>query len=112
MKVSNQKTGGPSGKVDSAKSSRADSAKALNKDVKADALSTSKNAKGIKEGAKVDVSERAQMMQRAKELAGGEMSVDEAKVARLQKLIDEGKYKVDADKISDRLVDEHLLIPD
>jgi negative regulator of flagellin synthesis FlgM len=38
--------------------------------------------------------------------------VDEAKVSRLQKLIDEGKYHVDADAIADRLVDSHLEIPD
>lgn len=48
------------------------------------------------------------MMAKAKEIAGQPMSVDEAKVARLQKMIDEGKYKVDADSVADRLVDEHL----
>jgi flagellar biosynthesis anti-sigma factor FlgM len=60
---------------------------------------------------KVDLSDRAQMMQKAKEIAS-QNTVDEAKVARLQKLIDEGKYKTDAGAISDRLVDEHLLFPD
>ena len=34
--------------------------------------------------------------------------VDEAKIAKLQKLIDEGKYKVDAKAIADKMVDEHL----
>jgi len=61
--------------------------------------------------AKVDVSDRAQMMQKAKELASHN-SVDEAKVARLQKMIDEGKYKTDASAIADRLVDEHMSFPE
>ena len=59
---------------------------------------------------RVDLSRRAQDIKRAKELATpSENDVDEAKVARLRKLIDEGNYKVDAEKIADRLVDEHLL---
>jgi negative regulator of flagellin synthesis FlgM len=61
--------------------------------------------------ARVNLSERAQQMQRAKEIASiGADSVDEAKVARLQRLIDEGKYKVDAKAVADRLVDEHLAM--
>jgi flagellar biosynthesis anti-sigma factor FlgM len=59
--------------------------------------------------AKVNVSSRAQDMAKAKEIASkGLDTVDEAKVARLQKLIDEGKYSVDSQAIADRLVDEHL----
>lgn len=59
--------------------------------------------------AKVAVSSEAQALQKAKAIASKD-TVDEAKVARLQKLIDEGKYKVDAKAVSDRMVDEHLLI--
>jgi flagellar biosynthesis anti-sigma factor FlgM len=58
---------------------------------------------------KVEVSEQAQRLQKAKEIAKND-SVDEAKVARLQALIDAGKYKTDAEAIADRLVDEHLLM--
>ena len=61
------------------------------------------------ESAKVQMSRDAQAMQKAKAIAG-KQTVDEAKVARLQKLIDEGKYKVDAESVADRLVDEHLAI--
>lgn len=107
MKVTNGKVGGPSGKIDAGKTGRTESAQGLKKDIAPGAVT----AKDVKGGAKVDVSERAQMMQKAKDIAS-DPSVDEAKVARLQKMIDEGKYKVDADKIADRLVDEHLLIPD
>ena len=39
-------------------------------------------------------------------------SIDETKVKRLQKLIDSGKYKVDAAAVADRLVDTHLKTPE
>src|SRR5262249_17307211 len=106
MKVSNSKPGGTqASKLDGPKSARgSEAAQGLKQNLKSGGV----NPKG---DAKVDVSERAQMMQKAKDIAG-DSTVDEAKVARFQKLIDEGKYKVDSDKVADRLVDEHLLIPD
>ena len=58
---------------------------------------------------KVDVSSRAQDMKKIKDIANSAPDVDEAKVARLQKLIDDGKYNVDADSIADKMVDEHLM---
>ncbi len=64
------------------------------------------NAKNA-DASKVAMSPQAQSMQKAKAIAGKD-TVDDAKVARLQKLIDEGKYKVDAKAVADRLVDEHL----
>ena len=70
---------------------------------------TSKNAKkpGASDSARVDVSSRAQAMAKAKAIASHQ-DVDEAKVARLQKMIDAGEYKVDSTSIADRMVDEHL----
>jgi negative regulator of flagellin synthesis FlgM len=61
----------------------------------------------IANSAKIDVSSRAQDILKAKALATPSSDVDEAKVARLQKMIDEGKYKVDAEAIAGRLLDEH-----
>lgn len=58
--------------------------------------------------AKVDVSSRAQEMKRAKEMATPGSDIDSAKVARLQAMIDNGTYKVDADAISERLLSEQL----
>lgn len=63
----------------------------------------------IDSSAKVNVSQKAQAFSKAKAIAS-DQSVDEAKVARLQKLIDDGNYSVDAEAIADRLVGEHLLI--
>lgn len=60
--------------------------------------------------AKVDISKKAQMANKIRELATPDLqSVNEERVAKFQKLIDEGKYKTDANAIADKLVDEHLI---
>lgn len=109
MKVTNNRIGGTTGGLDTGKAGKTDGASALDKSTRTGALSSKE---GVKDSAKVDVSARAQQMQKAKEIASRPDTVDEAKVARLQKLIDEGNYKIDADAIADRLVDEHMTIPD
>lgn len=109
MKVTNHKIGPSSPNLDSAKTAKSEGARGLSG--LAD-LKSGKKSEGPAQPSNVNVSERAQMFQKAKEIAGRPDSVDEARVARLQKMIDEGKYKVDADAIADRLVDEHLNTPD
>jgi negative regulator of flagellin synthesis FlgM len=110
MKISNHKIGPSSHHIDTAKSGKSEAAEGLAQEI---------GAKGPRHGgrphesANIDVSERAQRMQKARDIATkGLHDVDEAKVARLQKLIDEGKYSVDSKAIADRLVDEHLSIPE
>lgn len=67
------------------------------------------NDSAATEGAtRVQLSERAQQMKRAKEIATNAPDINEARVAELQKLIDEGKYKTDARAIADKMVDEQL----
>ena len=105
MKVTNNKIGPATTPLDTAKTGKADGNKALGSNSKM------QDAQKAKAAENVSVSERAQMMQKAKDIAS-KTDVDEAKVARLQKLIDEGKYKTDAKAIADKLVDEHLSIPD
>lgn len=68
------------------------------------------NAEELSSAAKVDLSQRAQDMKKIKDLAMAGADVNLDKVARLQKLIDEGKYKVDAKAVADRMVDEQLLL--
>ena len=105
MKVSNSVN--PSlGKVDSARASKTDSSPSANKN--SSVAASSESAQGP---TKLSLSQRAQQMQKAKDIAS-DQSIDEAKVARLQKLIDEGAYKTDASAIADRMVDEHLLMND
>lgn len=105
MKVNN-KLNSPTN-VDAARITRSE----VNKTADNNAAAIDAKNKAVKSSVNVNVSDRAQFMNQIKE-AAGRTTVDEAKVARLQKLIDEGKYKVDADKIADRLVDEHLNTPD
>lgn len=102
MKVVDKKVSGQLGGVESAKTTKADAKKTRSEiaDIKQSPVNNL---------TKVNVSEQAQAMQKAKSIASKE-TIDEAKVARLQKLIDEGKYKVDADAVADKLVDEHLLL--
>lgn len=57
---------------------------------------------------KVAISGRAKEASKAKAIAHSSPDVDEARVAKLKAAIQNGSYKVDADKIADRLVDEHL----
>lgn len=109
MKITHNKVGQNLNLVDSAKSDRAGDVKnktTLNpaEATKADLLKQS----SLSDSTKVEVSPRAQEAKRIKELAMAAPDVDEAKVAKFRKLIDEGNYKVDAKAIADRMVDEHL----
>jgi negative regulator of flagellin synthesis FlgM len=106
MKISNSGPGNLAGAGAAANASSANGAKEVSKNSRsaaAEALGAS-----VGNSAKVDVSSRAQEMNRAKELATPSASVDEAKVARLQALIDSGQYKIDAAAIADKLVDEQM----
>lgn len=61
------------------------------------------------DSSKVELSSRAKDIQKIKDLALNAPDVDQAKVDKFQKLIDSGKYKVDAKAVADKLVDEHLF---
>lgn len=65
----------------------------------------------IASSVKLDFSPDAKKIQKIKELAMAGSDIDEEKVARLQKLIDSGQYKINAENIADKLVDEHLSTP-
>lgn len=62
---------------------------------------------GKQDSVKVDFSELASDIKKVKDMVNAD-SVDEAKVAHFQSLIDSGRYKVDAGAVADRLLDEHL----
>ena len=64
----------------------------------------------LAESAKVSMSARAQEIAKAKELATPSTEINEAKVARLQKLIDSGQYQVDASAVADKLLHEHATL--
>ncbi|MBX2995065.1 MAG: flagellar biosynthesis anti-sigma factor FlgM [Bdellovibrionaceae bacterium] len=106
MKITHNKVGQnlnlrDTGKAD--KTDKVDGAKAgVKNDVKADALQNL----GSADAAKVNLSTRAQDIKRAQDIAKSTPDINEEKVARLQKLIDEGNYKVDAEKIAGKMIDE------
>lgn len=108
MKITHNKVGQNLNLRDTAKTDKSDklgAASAPLKDVKANAADT--NATGV-EATKVNLSDRAQDIKRAKDIAMAAQDVNQEKVARLQKLIDEGKYSTDAKEIASKMVDEHL----
>lgn len=57
---------------------------------------------------KAEFSAKAKDFSKAKQIAANTPDVREEKVAELKKRIAEGKYKVDAKAVADRMVDEHL----
>ncbi len=57
---------------------------------------------------KVAISGRGKEIARVMDAANSSPEIDEAKVARFKAAIQNGSYKVDADKVADRMVDEHL----
>lgn len=107
MKVTGQKLNITAGQVEAGKADK------VGNNNKSELKSSAAALEGanLNASSKVNVSDRAQMMQKAKDIAS-DQSIDEAKVARLQKMIDAGEYKVDAKSVADRLVDEHLMIPE
>ncbi|KYG63269.1 flagellar biosynthesis anti-sigma factor FlgM [Bdellovibrio bacteriovorus] len=107
MKITHNKVGQNLNLTDSSRSNKADAIKnnsAGAPTAKADALTAST----LGESSRVELSPRAQEAKRIKELAMSAPDVDEAKVAKFRKLIDDGKYNVDAKAIADKMVDEHL----
>lgn len=106
MKITHNKVGQNLNTVDTGKADKSDKAGAT-------AISDRKNSaaelKNIELGAaKVDLSPRAQEMKKIKEAAMAAPDIREDRVAALQKMIDEGKYKVSAKDIADKMVDEEL----
>lgn len=58
--------------------------------------------------AKTEISPKAKEAAQAKAVATSAPDVREERVAALKKQIAEGKYKIDADAIASKMVDEHL----
>lgn len=109
MKITHNKVGQNLNLIDTkSKMNKTENANSVG-DVKTPGMSSGNLSElGKTESSKVEFSSRAQDVKKAREIAMNTPDVDEAKVARLQKLIDEKKYQVDASSIADRMVDEQL----
>lgn len=111
MKITHNKVGQNLNLTDA---SRADKSKKSEGAAKATSSSAAEATNGLPfasnaDATKVDLSARAKDIARAKEIAMSSPEVDMAKVEKFQKLIDEGKYKVDSKAIAERMVEEHLM---
>lgn len=60
---------------------------------------------------KLNISEKGKEFARAKAVASQAPDVREDRIAELKGRIASGGYKVDADAVADRIVDEHLRMP-
>jgi negative regulator of flagellin synthesis FlgM len=104
MKITHNKVGQNLNITDNKKAEKADG---QGKDTKAaDALSLF--APQGADASKVAVSNRAQEAKKIKEMALAAPDVDQAKVEKFRKLIEDGKYKVDAKAVADKMVDDEL----
>lgn len=109
MKITHNKVGQNLNLVDGAKTSKTEEARANSQAGRSNKVSTPESALG-EQSAKVQVSDRAQEAKRIKEMAMSAPDVDQAKVEKFRRLIDEGKYKVDSKSVADKMVDEHMAM--
>jgi negative regulator of flagellin synthesis FlgM len=110
MKITHNKVGQNLNLVDGAKAERTKAG--ATSSPATDLAKMDNNPSDIGASSRVEVSPKAQEAKRIKELAMATPDVDEAKVAKFRQMIDEGKYKIDAKSIADKMVDEHLAMDD
>lgn len=108
MKITHNKVGQNLNLVDGAKTERAKNS--ATPSPAANSAASKLDALNELGASKVDVSTKAQEAKRIKELAKAAPDVDMEKVAKFRQMIDEGKYKVDAKAVADRLVDDELSL--
>lgn len=106
MKITHNKVGQ---NLNTSDSKAADKSGGVKKNSSATGSSTAQQTSEGSQAAKVELSSRAQDIKTIKELANNSPDVDMNKVEKFKKLIAEGKYKVDAKAVADRMVDEHLM---
>lgn len=58
--------------------------------------------------ANVEISDTARLMRKATDVVNGAPDVRAEKVAALKKAIQEGTYRVDAEKVAEKVIEEHL----
>lgn len=112
MKITHNKVGQNLSVRDNAKSEKSGTASAAkglenSKNVNVGDTKPNVNGAGVSDATKVNLSNRAQDIKKAKDIAMSTPDINEEKVARLQKLIDSGEYKTDAAAIAGKMLDEH-----
>lgn len=106
MKVNPYQSSTRQAQVETSKTSKSSDAEKAN-DKKADNNAATPGA--IPQVAvEAEISTKAKEFVKAKEVATNAPEIREAKIAELKRRIAEGKYKVDADKVADKMVEDHL----
>jgi len=85
-----------------------DSTKATEKAKSKGDVQANAAAGAARDTANVEISENARLMQKAAEVAKGAPDVRADKIAALKKAIADGTYQVSADKLAEKILDEHL----
>lgn len=109
MKITHNKVGQNLNLTDASRATQADKSKKSEGATANSNVTSGLPFASSTDSAKVDLSARAKDIQRAKDIAKASPEVDLAKVEKFQKLIDDGKYKVDSKAIAERMVEEHLM---
>ena len=109
MKITHNKVGQNLNLSDTNRSDRAEKADASKLGGVKNDPSALFQSEASQNAAQVSLSDRAMDAKRIKDIAMAVPDVDQAKVEKFRKLIDEGKYKVDAKAVAERMVDEHLM---
>ncbi len=103
MRISNEQSKG----IDAKSTKKAESSGVSSKTHKTKAEKISREPT-VESTDKVSISSKAKDVAQAKQIASKTSDVNEEKVQRLKKQVQEGTYKVDPERIADKLVDEHL----
>jgi negative regulator of flagellin synthesis FlgM len=112
MKITHNKVGQNVNTTDAKaaeKSAEASITGAVKKNSKSAEAAEASAAGASSQATKVELSSRVQDIKKIREAAQNAPDVDAAKVEKFKNLIAEGKYKVDAKAIADKMVDEHLM---
>ena len=109
MKITHNKVGQNINTTDAKSEKIAGAAKSggVNKNTIASESEDVNSASGS-QATKVELSPRVQDIKKIKEIASKTPDIDSDKVEKFKQMIAEGKYKVDARAVADKMVDEHL----
>lgn len=110
MKITHNKVGQNLNTSDSSKSSKAEkSSEATSSAAAKKSSASSSDEAAPSQATKVELSPKAQDIKRIKEIAQSAPDIDMNKVEKFKRMIADGTYKVDAQAVADRMVDEHLM---
>jgi len=111
MKITHNKVGQNINTTDakSEKASSTSGAGGVKKNSKISEAAAANSTDAGSQATKVELSPRVQDIKKIKEAAKNAPDVNAEKVAKFKQMIAEGKYKVDAKAVADKMVDEALL---